>query len=304
MNKTVKYVLVFTAVTALVSGCASLAGGFIKGFKKGHSGAGGWPSRGNWNLIKTGGSTGWPPREKANKAESGGRANGSLQDCEIMTSPDYTKDILQQGNWKTAAPDDAGYKPPQKKTNIIKTGDSAENLLYEKGILSERSFESRYLDLRFTLPEGFHMATRQSIECMLKMSDGLLGLEGEAVDYTNLTTVYEMMAFAPSGCANVIVMAEETALENITVEQYVDPLIGQLAYLTEKDYSLSDVTLTEIAGQEYKQFTFTSSSVRGQNMTQNYMLRKNGDRIVGFIATSAAGDEEAIAAMMKGFAEH
>lgn len=175
---------------------------------------------------------------------------------------------------------------------------------YEKGILTETDFESSYLNLRFTVPEGFIMATQEDINNMMNLGADVMGLDEKLIDYANMVSVYEMMVSAPSGSPSVIVMVEKLALSNITIEQYFDALKTQLSNLTEINYVINDdITSVEIAGQSYKQLIVTTN-VYGQNLTQSYMLRKSGDRMVGFITTSTPDTEETLAILMNSFVEY
>jgi hypothetical protein len=175
---------------------------------------------------------------------------------------------------------------------------------YEKGSFDETSFESKYLNLRFTLPDGFVMATEEDINNMMNLGADVMGLNKKIVDYASLTTVYEMMASAPSGLPNVIVGVEKLQLSNITLDQYFDALKTQLANLPEMNYEFSgDIASLEIAGQSYKQLTATLN-MADQSITQRYIARKNDNRMVFFITTGDPDTEKELSTLIAGFANY
>ncbi|MCL2411607.1 MAG: hypothetical protein FWC97_08195 [Treponema sp.] len=167
---------------------------------------------------------------------------------------------------------------------------------YERGILTETGFESKYLDIRFTLPEGFIMATEEDMRLMMGIGADITGAN---TNFVNMTTVYEMMASAPVGLPNVILMVERLILSNITTEQYFDILKNNLSDIDTIDYEFGDqITSVEIAGQIYKQL---SASIPGWDVFQNYTFRRQGNRMVGFITTYSLDTKEELEILMNGF---
>ena len=179
--------------------------------------------------------------------------------------------------------------------------ETANKFPYEKGVLTETDFESRYLDLRFSIPEGFIMATQDDINDLMDLGADVAGFDEKLVDFASLVNVYEMMASASSGSPNVIVMTEKIPLSNMTVEQYLDALKTQLSKVNEMNYEYDDdITSIEIAGQSYKQLT-TTTGAYGQNLTQKYNVRKIDKRMLLFITTSTPDTEEELAVLMNRF---
>jgi hypothetical protein len=169
---------------------------------------------------------------------------------------------------------------------------------YERGILTDTSFESEYLDIKFYLPEGFVMATEEDILQMMGIGADISGVNKEIV---KLTTVYEMMASAPIGYPNVIVMAERLILSNMTAEQYFNALKTNLLNVDAMDYEFNNqITSVEIAGQEYKQM---SASLPSWNIFQDYIFRKQGNRMVGFITTYSSDTKEEMELLLDGFSK-
>ena len=178
---------------------------------------------------------------------------------------------------------------------------------YEKGLLTETGYESRYLDIRFTVPEGFLMATQDDINAMMNIGAEVVGLNEMLIDYANLATVYEMMVSTPIGTPNVVVYVEKLMLSNMTVEQYFEAFRLQLYILTELteiNYEFSDeIVFTDIAGQSYKQFT-AEMRMAGQSLIQRFFMRKIDNRIVCITATYTPNTEEAVIALMQEFKKY
>lgn len=181
--------------------------------------------------------------------------------------------------------------------------DSSQNTDYTKGVMTETGFESEYLNLKFTLPEGFVMATEEEINSMMDIGADAMGLDGTSVDYTKLSTVYEMMAVGSTGVPNVSLAVEKLALSNMTVDQYLDALKSQLSNLSNVNYEFRDITSVEIAGQEYKKLDM-KVELNGGTMLQSYILRKDNDRMVAFVTTNLEGNEEELNALMAAFSEY
>ncbi len=78
----------------------------------------------------------------------------------------------------------------QKET--VASNSAVNEVTYQKGTVTSNSFESEYLDLRFTLPQGFIMATEQEINDLMDIGADAMGIDGKTVDFAKLITVYEV----------------------------------------------------------------------------------------------------------------
>jgi hypothetical protein len=169
---------------------------------------------------------------------------------------------------------------------------------YERGKLTETGFESKYLDIRFTLPEGFVMATEEDMLQMMGIGADIAGVNKKIVE---LTTVYEMMVSAVTGNPNVILIVEKPLFSNITTEQYFDALKTNLLNLNTRDYVIDDqITSVEIAGYTYKQL---NASLPSLALLQNYIVRKQGNRMIGFIITYTLETKQNLEILMTGFSK-
>jgi len=173
-----------------------------------------------------------------------------------------------------------------------------KNSDYKRGKLKENGFESKFLDIKFTLPEGFVMATEEDMLQMMGIGADIAGVDKKIVE---LTTVYEMMASTITGYPNVIVMVEKPLLSNITIEQYFDAVKTSLLSLNNMDYAVEDeITSVEIAGYDYEQMT---ASLPSLNIFQNYIFRKQSGRMIGFITTYSLNTKQELDILMGGFSK-
>lgn len=164
---------------------------------------------------------------------------------------------------------------------------------YAKGILTDSSFESEFIGLKFALPEGMIMATQEDMDSMVDFGGEIIYKDkaSEVLDYAKANSVYEMMAVSADQKVNVMVVIEKLPLSNMTVDQYITSLKTQLEG-TGLGYVISDETTTyTVGGQD---FTALSTEVESAEvkMTQVYAVRKEGNRIIAFIFTTAEGNTQ------------
>jgi hypothetical protein len=176
-----------------------------------------------------------------------------------------------------------------------------KNSDYKRGTLTENSFESKYLDIKFTLPDNFILSTEEDMLQMMGISTDIIGVKGVNKEIIKLTTVYEMMASTITGYPNVILMMEKPILSNITIEQYFGALKTNLLGFNNMDYVIDDeITSVEIAGYDYKQMT---ASLPSLNVFQNYIFRKQDGRMIGFITTYLSDTKQELDRLMGGFSK-
>ncbi|MCL2254146.1 MAG: hypothetical protein FWC09_06845 [Lachnospiraceae bacterium] len=178
-------------------------------------------------------------------------------------------------------------------------GCSSDDNKYEKGILSENSFESKFLDLRFTLPEGYIMATEADIKEMIA-ADNENVAQGK-IDYALLSTVYEMMASHVTNNPNVIVMSEKLTFSNMTIEQYFEASAKQLTEMGVT--SVSAIQDTTLAGNTFQKMTAVIEAY-GMSMYQDYVLRKQGNRVIGFVFTYTSDTKSEVEALADAFTKY
>ncbi|MHB1453657.1 MAG: hypothetical protein ACYCYM_06870 [Saccharofermentanales bacterium] len=179
---------------------------------------------------------------------------------------------------------------------VSKTGD------YVKGTLTATALESEYLNLKFTAPEGFVMATEKEIDALVVFAGDIVyeDVGKEKIDYAMAKTVYEMFVQTPSGLPNASICVEKT-MSNMTVDVYLDSLKTQLLGIETMEYSFdAETTVQTLAGQDYTVLSATTVYSEVE-MIQDYYCRKQGDRIVAIIVTYSTDTQNAMVELLKAF---
>ena len=113
-----------------------------------------------------------------------------------------------------------------------------EALGYTKGTLMEDGWESEWLGLRFTAPEGMVMSTEEELAATMGLGQEVLAQDftEQQLAYAEIATVYEMMCSDAMG-SNVILMAEKLPIA-LTAEQYIEVLSEQITSVTAVQYEV------------------------------------------------------------------
>jgi len=161
------------------------------------------------------------------------------------------------------------------KTVTITTVDTDK---YVKGILTDTGFESAYLNLRFTLPDGYVMGPNDSS--------------------------YEMLASTPSGSPNVSVIAEKLTSSAVTEEQYIETVKSQSKNLNgEISYTFdNETTAVELAGENY--IKLSAEAYYGDaELMKDILMRKIDNRMVLITFSYTADTSDEMEALMACFTE-
>ena len=166
-----------------------------------------------------------------------------------------------------------------------------ENPSYQKGNVTENSFESEWMNLRFTVQKDMYMFTQAELDALMQQSANLMyGDEaGEKLDYAKLTTVTEMRAQCMGG-AVVTVCTEKLPVlyYNTTAEQYLAAVIYNLQNQgTAVIESVGDFFTEEFAGEEYTCVQINLDYGVGYGISMEYMVRKVDTSFVGIVFTYA-----------------
>ena len=144
-----------------------------------------------------------------------------------------------------------------------------EEKKYKEGVLTETSYKSEFIGIKFTVPDGW----------ALKTKDEILELN------TYETTTWEMMAVSLSDGSNVMLGVEKLPTKNISETAYIDVIKSKLKDTIVNEVNdreqvkVSDIIVKEendikmIANKNYYVFAYTMM-VNGTNVTQTYYLRK------------------------------
>lgn len=168
---------------------------------------------------------------------------------------------------------------------------------YKKGTLTAESFESEYLNMKYSLPENFIMATEEEVLQMSDLGEEVLNADLDKYDFNKANVVYEMMAVNQSEGQNILLMVEKLPFSNMKVDAYIEELKKELSSVENINYTIDEeVKSKEIAGKSY---SVVSVSGMDGAMLQDYLIRIENGRIVAIIVTSSTEEDKDV--MLNGF---
>jgi len=177
---------------------------------------------------------------------------------------------------------------PTAEPTAIPSVDTTDT--YKKGIVTETGFESEWMNLRFTKPEGIIMVSQEELDTMMEQTaQWMFGEDAnEKLDYAALTTVTEMMAKNPEG-SNVIVQVEKLSLLYMfmTEEDYIAAVVENLRNTNAGLEVLTDETVytMEIGGEEYTGLSTAVNYGNDSYVYQEIIVRKKEGRMISLVVS-------------------
>src|SRR5690606_28276872 len=128
---------------------------------------------------------------------------------------------------------------------------------YTRGKITETGFESKWLNLRWSLPDGITMATEDELDSLVDSSMEIMVDENKqkALDRSKTNLVYEMAAVDLNNASSLLIITEKLALKNITMETYIENCRELLKDTNLEIHFPYDITTEEIVGEEYSKLT-------------------------------------------------
>lgn len=177
---------------------------------------------------------------------------------------------------------------------------------YEKGVITDTGFESKWMNLRFVTPDGAIFLSQAELDAVMQQgAEWMYGEDAKAqLDYAALTTVTEMMAQNPDG-SNVIVQIEKLPLLYLlmTEEQYISAIVSNLknsnagveVQTSENMYSL------ELGGDTYTGITTAVDYGNGVLVYQDYLVRKKDGRMISMVFSYTEASAENVKLLAESF---
>lgn len=179
-----------------------------------------------------------------------------------------------------------------------KKADKDSSVEYTKGTVTDTTFESKFLNLKFALPEKFTMVSEEELDSYVQFAAEKMYSDDAKtmIDYAKASVVYEVMAKNDLG-SSVSIVVENLNGKDVSIEQYIEIAEKQLTS-TGLAYTFADSTTKEtVAGNEYTRLDATVEA-NGASMTQNMYFQKIGERMV-LMTYSYTPDSEADFQIMK-----
>lgn len=173
---------------------------------------------------------------------------------------------------------------------------------FKKGTVSESGWESQWLGMRFTAPEGTRMTSEEILDELMGISEELLAedLSDAQIEYAELTSVREMMCYDERTKTNVIVSVDRLPLE-MSEEAYAQQLALSLSAVSAMKYERAgEDEQVEIAGAVYLRFGYRVETA-GQSLHTDYYIRMIDDRVVSVITSYGEDGEELAFTMLNSF---
>jgi len=180
---------------------------------------------------------------------------------------------------------------------------------YVKGIITEDSFESEWMGLRFTVPEGVTMATQEEMDALMRASvEAIYGDNAEEMlDYTAMQLVSEMQAVWPEGFLNVQVSVEKMPVEwpETTYLSLLASSIVEMYAATEITCDIGEEMYTlELAGQDFFGLATALSAGDGNTIYQDYIVKAKGNRMILIIFSYNDATESYIQEALEAFSAY
>lgn len=180
---------------------------------------------------------------------------------------------------------------------------------YSKGTLTDTGFESEWMGIRFSAPEGYVVATQEELDNFISMGQDYVEAAYEengkkVIDYTELTTVYELMTYLPdannlgAGDPNLSLAAEKTTL---STDKYMEALQSQMETLfSGVPITWGDTVSAKVGGLDCDRYTATMDYGVAK-MNQSYYITKKDNRVIYFIVSYTPEHEGDVDTLMNAF---
>ncbi len=158
---------------------------------------------------------------------------------------------------------------------------------FVKGIVTENGWESEYLGLRYTAPEGMAMSTEEELNAMMGLGEEVISEDFSELqlEYAKMSSVYEMMSTDEMGITNVVVTAEKLLVNGMDAEAYADAVRQGLESVSQIDYTISEENeAVTIAGLDFIKVS-SVADYSGVSMYQDYYIGIIGDRALSIAVT-------------------
>lgn len=228
---------------------------------------------------------------------------------EVPSPTEMLAPTVTPTNKPTPTPTPTSKVEATKKPTATPVPTKQESTSYEKGVLTENSFKSKWMGLRFTSPDGVELSTQEELDKTMRLlAEALYGeTPVGALDYEKLSVVFELSAVWQDEGVLMQVMVEKLTQESATVEEYVAQMKEEVSVLGENGltYIMDDKLYSEmIGGKEFSNFGYTTYAAEGVGLRQENYLRKQDDRIILISIMCEDGEEESISRLLNAFSAY
>ena len=169
---------------------------------------------------------------------------------------------------------------------------------YSPGYWRDSIFYDTFVDLRFTLPQGWEATSQEDLDAMSAEADKALDIQrGGTGENPNSVYHYELSA-KDTETGNGILILVQSYSGN--ANDYIDGLKSG-AELEGATYSVGSTSTVQLPGHAYLMVPLT---MEGQDTPyQRQYLRKQGDYLINIMFFSTTEDDEAFSSLLATLSE-
>lgn len=182
---------------------------------------------------------------------------------------------------------------------VLLTGCSEnERNHYSPGYWRDNVFYDAFVDLRFTLPQGWEATSQEELDAMSAEADKALDIQrGGTGEDPDSVYHYELSARDTETGNGILILVQSYSGDATT---YIDGLEAG-AELEGSTYSVGSTTTVQLPGHAYLRVPLT---MEGQDTPyQRQYLRKQGDYLINIMLFSTTADDAAFSALEATFSE-
>lgn len=169
------------------------------------------------------------------------------------------------------------------KSNSLPSSETNTEEEYHQGTITKTGWESKFIGLRYTNPEGMTMSTEEEIDEINELEGGISSiiLDPNELGQIRITTVLEMVGNVDDQSASVWVCVERLLdEEELDVRQFIESYESQIARIFFVDYRLiSDDKTVKIGNEDYTLVSYMIGYNNDFKYMDNY-VRIVGDRAI------------------------
>ena len=167
------------------------------------------------------------------------------------------------------------------QTDATPINDEKASTSYCRGIIHDKSWESKFIGLRYTAPEGMSMLTAEELDGLIELDRENLSkmFNQNQLGYISLTTVFEMLSMTDDQRTSVGICAERLFSE-VNISQGVEILKSLFSQHPYINYTLvSDNETVKIGNEYYNKISYSMEFNNVLLYMDNY-IRIVGDRAI------------------------
>lgn len=169
---------------------------------------------------------------------------------------------------------------------------------YSPGYWRDSIFYDAFVDLRFTLPQGWEATSQEDLDAMSAEADKALDIQRGGTGEDPASVYHYELSAKDTETGNGILILVQSYSGN--ANDYIDGLKSG-AELEGATYSVGSTSTVQLPGHAYLMVPLT---MEGQDTPyQRQYLRKQGDYLINIMLFSTTEDDEAFSSLLATFSE-